>query len=184
MFGDSLSDVGNDSILTNGQIPPPEYTDGTTSGRFTNGRNYIDYLSHSLGLPVTPSLAGGTDYAYGGARTNSVNLPGAMSLLQQSSTYLQSLGSGGADPNALYIIWAGANNLSDVFDQLATNPFYNYAPALKTAATNIGFVVSGLAQAGARDILVPNIPDLGITPAVTGGGAPNPFVSKLVAAST
>lgn len=181
VFGDSISDAGNDSILMGGTIPPPEYTDGTTSGRFTNGRNYNDYLSQSLGLTETPSLVGGTDYAYGGARTNSANLPGALSLLQQSSSYLSSLGGGSADPNALYIVWAGANNLSDILTQMLVNPLYKPTPDLTTAINNLGFVVSSLAQAGARDILVPDIPDLGIIPAVYGGGPRNPLVSGLVA---
>ncbi|MGA7802033.1 MAG: SGNH/GDSL hydrolase family protein [Gammaproteobacteria bacterium] len=180
VFGDSLSDIGNDSLITGGVVPPAEYTDGTTSGRFTNGRNYIDYLSQSLGPTVTPSVVGGTDYAYGGARTNSANLPGAESLLQQRNSYLASLGGGSADPNALYIVWAGANNLSDIIDQIYTNPSYNPTSDLATAATNLGSVVSSLAQAGAHNILVPNIPDLGIIPAVTGGGPRNAAVSGLV----
>ena len=50
VFGDSLSDQGNVSLLTGGLIPPNEYTDGTYHGRFTNGLNYIDRLAANLGL--------------------------------------------------------------------------------------------------------------------------------------
>jgi outer membrane lipase/esterase len=182
VFGDSLSDQGNDSLITNGAVPPAEYTDGTTSGRFTDGRNYVDYLSQSLGLTVAPSLLGGTNYAYGGARTNSQVLPSppAMSLLQQRDAYLGSLGGGHADANALYIVWAGANNFSDILGQINANPSYNPSADLAATGADLGNVVSSLAMAGARNILVGNIPDLGIVPEVTGGGAPNLAVSDLV----
>lgn len=181
VFGDSLSDQGNDYAATGHTVPPSEYTDGATYGRFTNGRNYIDYLSKDLGLTVRPSLLGGTNYAYGGARIN-YQLPGnpALDLLQQRNAYIHSLAGGSADPNGLYIVWAGSNNISDILAQLKSDPTYNPVPALTTAAEDLGSVVSSLALAGARNILVPNIPDLGLVPAVTGGGAPQPSVSALV----
>lgn len=184
VFGDSLSDIGNDSIVTGGVIPPPEYTDGTTHGRFTDGRNYIDYLSQGLGLTVTPSLAGGTDYAYGGARTGyrASASPFAASLLEQRDSYLASLGGGAADPNALYVVWGGSNNLSDILGRVMADPTYDPTSDLNATAADLGNVVASLAAAGARNILVPNVPDLGIIPAVTAisGGAPNPLVSNFV----
>ena len=47
-------------------IPAADYY----NGRFTNGGNWLDYLAHDLGVaaPVA-SLAGGSDYAFGGAST-------------------------------------------------------------------------------------------------------------------
>jgi hypothetical protein len=68
-FGDSLTDVGNDYAVTFNTVPAPAiYTDGTNTGRFTNGLNYLDVLAGDLGLgPLTPSVSGGTVYAYGGA---------------------------------------------------------------------------------------------------------------------
>src|ERR1700734_2000682 len=67
-FGDSLSDVGNDYIASGGTQPSP--TADYYQGRFTNGGNWLDYLAHDLGVaaPVA-SLAGGSDYAFGGAST-------------------------------------------------------------------------------------------------------------------
>jgi hypothetical protein len=59
VLGDSLSDQGNVYTITGTLIPPPEYTDGTNLGRFTNGLNYVDYLAPSLGLDVAPSVLGG-----------------------------------------------------------------------------------------------------------------------------
>lgn len=183
VFGDSLSDQGNVSLLTGGAIPPSEYTDGSTYGRFTNGKNYIDYLAADMGLSVTPSLLGGTNYAYGGARTNYHILPNpaALSLLQQRDAYLATLGGRAADANALYLVWAGANNFADIFGRLRSNPLYNPTMDLLGAGADISNTIASLAAAGAQHILAPNIPDLGLVPAVTGGGPANPAVSNMVA---
>ena len=83
VFGDSLSDQGNFYAITGGSTPPPEYTDGTTYGRFTNGKNYVDYLSSRLGISSGNSLSVGNNYSYGGARTDShpQSSYGALSLL-------------------------------------------------------------------------------------------------------
>src|ERR1700751_2615864 len=63
VFGDSYSDVGNISIATGGAIPGPLYY----NGRFSNGPIWVDHIAGIYGLTLTPSLAGGTDYAVGGA---------------------------------------------------------------------------------------------------------------------
>ena len=71
-FGDSLSDVGNvfiASILeSKSPFPAPPYY----LGEFSNGPNWVEDLSGRLRLgSVSPSLLGGTDYAFGGATTGS-----------------------------------------------------------------------------------------------------------------
>lgn len=183
VFGDSLSDQGNDSVVTGGAVPPPEYSDGGTVGRFTNGENYVDYFSRLLGLPTTPSLRGGTNYAYGGARTGyrPVTAPFALSLLEQRDAYLADLGAGSADPDALYLVWGGSNDLGDVIVRRFGDPLYDPRADLAAVAANVAEVVASLAAAGAGQVLVPNIPDLGLVPSVTGGGPANPAVSALVA---
>ncbi len=66
-FGDSLTDTGNVSLATFGLLPvSPPYADRS----FSNGPVWAQDLAQSLGLPpLQPSLAGGTDFAYGGAET-------------------------------------------------------------------------------------------------------------------
>jgi hypothetical protein len=60
-FGDSLSDAGNISLATLGNLPVGGIYSG---GRFSNGNVWVQDLAQNLGLPaVKPSLAGGTDYA-------------------------------------------------------------------------------------------------------------------------
>src|SRR5689334_22397744 len=63
-FGDSLSDVGN-TYLAIGYPPAPYY-----NGHYSNGPIWLEYLAQRLGIAApTPSLAGGTDNAWGGAQT-------------------------------------------------------------------------------------------------------------------
>lgn len=124
-FGDSLSDIGNDLIITDPafgaplRIPDPTiYTGGGLTGRFTNGANFLDGLAGHLGLEaLIPSLAGGTIYAYGGARTTyaATGLPPQASFDNQISAYTSKLSLTGttADPNALYVLWIGANDMAD-----------------------------------------------------------------------
>ena len=58
-FGESLTDVGNIYTLSHRTQPvSPPYS----SGRFSNGPVWVQYMATSLGLPVPlPNLNGGTD---------------------------------------------------------------------------------------------------------------------------
>jgi len=183
VLGDSLSDQRNVSLITGGFIPPSEYTDGTNSGRFTNGLNYIDYLAPSLGLTSTPSLLAGNNYAYGGARTDSHPLDGlgALSLLEQRDAFVGSLGGGTADAGALYIAWAGNNDLRDIIVSIIDPviPDLNPDVEIPRIAANVADVVGSLAALGAKNLLVPRIPDIGLVPIITGGGPPVPQASAL-----
>ena len=73
VFGDSLVDAGNIRALGLGANPAQGYF----MGRFTNGYDYTDLLSIALfGTPTMPSLgplAGGTNFAYGGARASNTS---------------------------------------------------------------------------------------------------------------
>src|SRR5262249_53127426 len=65
VFGDSLADVGNASLATQGAFPPSALY---FQGRFSGGAIWTDTLAEYLGEPaLKPSLAGGLDYAFGGA---------------------------------------------------------------------------------------------------------------------
>ena len=79
VIGDSLSDAGNIAKLSGSPTPL----------RFTTnpGTTTAENVAAALNLPVTASLSGGTDYAYGGAcaRPNGtgftcVNSPGSFSV--------------------------------------------------------------------------------------------------------
>ncbi len=66
VIGASLSDTGNVSAATGGASPgaAPNYF----GGRWSNGLLWIENVAASYGKTVTPSLLGGKNYAYGGAK--------------------------------------------------------------------------------------------------------------------
>jgi outer membrane lipase/esterase len=173
VFGDSLSDNGNLdlSCIGSGQCPQlPFLMRFTTNPGQTGIENVADYF----GVPMTPALAGGADFAFGGAGVvnNSPGTPaGVPTLPTQLGMYLQATG-GKADPNALYAVWGGAN---DVFYNVAMAQFGLLTPDqvqanLQTAAaTELGMIQS-LGQAGARYVMVFNLPNIGLTPSALAAG--------------
>ncbi len=100
----------------------------------------------------------------------------APSVATQISAYLAGTG-GSADRNALYVVWAGAN---DLFVQI--DPTYAGPPGnVVSAASDLVAQVARLKAAGARYVLVPNLPDVGRTPAYLGtpGAGPATQLSQL-----
>ena len=92
-FGDSLSDAGNDWIADGHTDPVSPYY----QGHFSNGLTWVEDLSNMLGLgTLTPSLAGGHDFAFGGAETARRSLLGR---LCQSNGRSSALGAARADPS-------------------------------------------------------------------------------------
>ncbi len=163
VIGDSLSDAGNLSLALYPQIQPPN--------RFTTnpGSTAAELVASDLGLPVTPSLLGGTDYAFGGAGVvHNASAGPIPTLPQQLQMYLAANG-GAADPHALYQVWGGAN---DIFylSATSTNPNVLSAGTQVAAQTELG-LLNTLHAAGATYAVVYNLPDLGKTPAGMAGGA-------------
>ena len=167
VFGDSLSDVGNVYAATGGAEPGSPYS----NGQFSNGPIWAQDLSNSLGLGVLkPSLTGGTDYAFGSATTSnpSTKSTAVPTLTQQLGMFLAAVG-GSAPSSALYSVWIGGSDLLNILDSGTTGPtaLTEAQAAAQSAATDIGTLVTK----GARNILVPLVPDLGVTPAVIAAGA-------------
>jgi phospholipase/lecithinase/hemolysin len=158
VFGDSYCDVGNIYLATSGATPlsPPYY-----HGRFSNGPIWVEHVASAWGLPMTPSLAGGTDYAVGGAEvTTSVSEPQGASIPsvpEQVVEYLQAHG-GKADPHALYILEGGGN---DILNATGGSPA---VLGLKIAAGLAGSELL-LRQAGAKNFLIPDLLDVALLPA-------------------
>jgi phospholipase/lecithinase/hemolysin len=124
------------------------------------------------GLEVSPYFNGATteqsvNFAFGGAQTGFVGSDGEFGelipgLLQQLEWFVEDhqLVNASADPNALYIVWAGAN---DYWSEENPNP--------EQSVENIEMAITSLYETGARTFLVPNLPDLGETPFAFNGGA-------------
>jgi phospholipase/lecithinase/hemolysin len=181
LFGDSLSDTGNVRDRTNsksgGIVDYPSHTFNYDNGRFTND-NQTDPASNTyfgvwheqlartfLGLqPATYSRGGGLNYAFGGATTmNGTHEETAVStpfgdvvitvddMGKQMDDYLA---SHVVDPNALYIVWGGSNDLRND----------DSAASVTATAARATALVSRLANAGAQYIMVPNVVPLGDIP--------------------
>ncbi len=173
VFGDSLSDVGNVSIATGGLEPvSPPYSEG----RFTNGSVWVQDVAASLGLgPVTASLAGGNDFAVGGAQTGATpaNVYTSANPFQQASDLTAQLTAYNArnlaaQPNALYTLWIGSNDIDALLVALTSVPLAEQSTFISkdfmAVLGNIATVVGGLAQDGMKNLLALNVPDLSKTP--------------------
>ncbi len=159
-FGDSLSDAGSYA---------PALPAGT--GRFTTnpGPVWSEVLGERYGFTITPGNQGGTDYAEGGARVSqqpgvpaSPPTDNATPVTAQVANYLAHTG-GLSDPDALYSVWAGANDIFAIAPTAATDPAAAQA-YLQTTAAELATEVGRLAATGARHIIVWNVPDIGSTP--------------------
>ena len=163
-FGDSLTDAGYFRPLLPASVRP-------VTGQFTTNPGFVwsQYLAEYYGTSAYANGNGqvGTNYAAGGARVGT-NTTGALgpipSLATQVNNYLTSTG-GRADPNALYTVWGGANDLFAI-----TSGGADPTTTIGGAVTAQVGIIGTLQNAGARYILVPTIPDLGVTPAFRAQG--------------
>ena len=185
VFGDSLSDRGNLAetgiVQLGAGLPvtnypnPPSFHDS-----FTNGPTAVQDLATSLGLNANPSLwvtgfqdvnnlfggasyTPGTNYAVAGATSAASVAQGGfagVNLPQQVGAYLGAT-SGKADPNALYVVLIGGNDVRNA--ALYGNSTTGAAAVTTGVMTEVG-EVQALASAGARNILVTNVPNVGLIP--------------------
>ena len=171
VFGDSLSDTGNNAFVWDNVIGPPTRTpvpiatpvfiptQPYDSERYSNGPVWVEQLASSLGVSATASLLGGTNFAFGGARTGPAGSSFPFSLVDQVATFLGATG-GVAPSNALYVVVGGGNDARDAF--VSGNP----APFISVYADSISQILGQLSSAGADSFLVANVPDIGKLPAV------------------
>lgn len=156
VFGDSLSDVGNVQAATTALAPLVPVTPGPyySNGRFSNGANFTETLSAGLGLgAVTNSLSGGNNYAYGGAQTTGTSFPASLVVQDVDDQVAQYLTAHpAASASGLYVVYAGANDLNGGQTDVSV-------PVQSLAAS-----IDRLYDAGARSVLAPNLPLLGLVP--------------------
>ena len=173
-FGDSLTDVGN-VTATYATLPHPPGSPAVIpgspyfNGRASNGPLYADVLAAGLGFTATPSALGGNDYAFGGARTR-YQLFGSpyLGIVDQVATFRALPGP--ADPGALYVLFAGANNVQDILSGRTIDALGNPVPGIGGTLGDIATMLAGLYAEGARNILVPNVPNIGRVPRVADAG--------------
>ena len=178
VFGDSLSDAGYfKPVLAASGVPPSLLT---ILGRFTTapGPVWSELVSAYYGAPTGPSNANnGNIFAQGGARvaSNSSSTPTGAAQRPVSTQVTEYLtrSSGTADPNALFAIWAGANDVLQTLGALSAGAITSDqgSAAIQAAATAEIQQSARLRAAGARYVVVFNLPNIGQTPGLRAAGA-------------
>ena len=154
VLGDSFSDNGNLYALT-GNPGPPYW-----QGRISNGPVWAEYLAQRLEVPLS-------DFAWAGATTGVGNIVdggtvdelGAFGLPGMTMAFQNAFGADPIDPNALYVLWGGSNDLRS-----ATDPA-EVTVAIGKAVANLVTMVVTLQGLGATQILALNIQDFSKAPA-------------------
>jgi phospholipase/lecithinase/hemolysin len=186
VFGDSLSDTGNVSDLTqekygfrfpgNGPFFPADYTDG----RFTDGLDTVPAANNYLGVwieqlaatfpakpPVKASLDGGKNYGYGFAFTGNGTADLVFDAADGLSVNVNNIGlqitdylatKPTIDHKTLFVVWGGANDLLNATSN----------KDIIDAAVDQAINIQRLIDAGASQFIVPNLPNLGAVPRFNG----------------
>ena len=154
VYGDSLSDNGNLFAAT-GQPGAPYY-----AGRRSNGPVAVEQMATRLGVPLI-------DYAWIGATTGIGNYADQGSATTSGTAHLPGMWVefSSTQPaitpylGGLFIVWGGPN------DFLAPSPL-DQGPqdTIARGVGNLVTMVDQLLSRGATHILVPGLPDLGLTP--------------------
>ena len=205
IFGDSLSDVGNDADLADDKygirFPGPDVYNSTgdastdyTDGRFTDGTDTnpaaITYggVWHEqlaklfLNMPVaTASNDKGFDFAFGGATTGSGQSTlseedGAVSLTVDNMTrQVANYFDANTPDPAALYILWGGAN--DLFDD-AGESGTAYDNTATAASNNEVALIQRLAEGGAKYFLINNLPPLDLTPDYNMGGPDTPLIKE------
>ena len=176
VFGDSLSDRGNLADALGHHFPSPPFFHDS----FTNGPTAVQVMAQRLGLTEDPSLfptgfvdshnlgyTSGTNYAVAGATAGtsiptgtalSQGVPGA-NLGAQITAFLGKVG-GAVPGSALVTVFIGGNDVRTAAHQGNTNYLTDGISAELAG-------ISTLLKAGAKNLLVVNVPDVGAIPEFT-----------------
>ena len=164
VYGDSLTDNGN--LFAAIGYPPAPYF----NGRFSNGPVSSEQLAGLLGVPLLDFAWGGATSGLGnqidgGSQTTlgALSLPGMMAELAKYPVPPALI------PSSLFLVWGGAND-------------FETGGSPTVAAANIDAIVAALEAEGATHILVPGLPDLGLTPEFLGVPAATAYTNAFNAA--
>ncbi len=163
-FGDSTTDPGNAAAAVFGRPISP------IPGVYPNGW-FSDGAPWAVRLGA--DFASGRNYAFGGATAVTspavdLTLPGAQVTLDipdlpdQVDSFVSGVATGAIDPgpNGLAGLWVGGNDLRN-----AETPG-ELAAAVRGAVTSITRNVGRLLDAGLSEVVVFNLPDLGLLPEI------------------
>ncbi|RMF16132.1 MAG: hypothetical protein D6758_08540 [Gammaproteobacteria bacterium] len=157
VFGDSLSDMGNLASVTQ-PFPNPPFA----GNRVSNGAVGVEVMASMLGVTLAPSLhligpEQGTNYAVAGARAGTDE---PIDLNTQVGAFLLNHG-GQAPSDALYVMFIGGNDVRAARDEA---DFTTALGIIRTAVQGEEQALRTLIGAGARHIMVINVPNIGSIP--------------------
>jgi outer membrane lipase/esterase len=140
-------------------------------------------LAQHLGLNLSASSEGGNNFAYGGTRTNynRIEENSTTPFDFQDGIYAQNArpwtlnsqrqafeAQNVNDPNALFVVWSGSNDVGDLIrPTLASGGAFDATSFINGAIQGVENVIEAYKNAGAKTVLVPNIADLGLIPNIT-----------------
>lgn len=157
ILGDSLSDTGR-AFGAIGIPPFPYY-----NGRVSNGPIWAEYLAPRLRLAYNPL----DNFSWAGANTGRLNVYPQLvgtGMLDQLDELLPAFPRR-LDKKALYVVFGGSNDFIRILvgreDPLVVIP---------EAVGNLLQIVRRLKAAGADDIVVVDLPDIGLTPRARAAG--------------
>jgi outer membrane lipase/esterase len=168
-FGDSTIDSGSFRTLTSPGGSPnfnalwPAVATGAGKPTTSPGLMSSEALAAAFGLSAVPSDQGGSNFATSGAKNVTVNnaqtgdFGAAVPTVQQMANYLVANG-GRANPNALYLISSGANDIAFATGNTGTATPADPKAYIVSAAQSLAGAVANLQAAGARFIVVPDLP--------------------------
>lgn len=171
-FGDSYSDNGESMEISNKIVNLPKPITGASilpsapknklywDGHWSNGPTAVEVLATDVNVKLT-------NYAVGGATSGKynyydwINKYEATGVLGQLDWFKKSLAGKKADPNALYFIFASAN---DYFQHTDFNLPGTIKELSKQTEQNIDTTVKELSGLGAKNFMIVNSTDLSVVP--------------------
>jgi phospholipase/lecithinase/hemolysin len=174
----SLEAIGTAEAMANGV---PNFLINASVNSLVDAVEAAGSVSNGY-ITIANGAAGGTDFAIGGAVTGATGeetdpLIGLTDLNAQLTNFAYSVGTPAA--NALATVWIGSNDILDILQDPNFGTLYPVATTLATVgattagtdvaesvANEVSFVGSLIAQ-GISNLLVLDVPDLGVVPAIT-----------------
>lgn len=194
VFGDSLTEVGNNNYLqslakSNFPFYGIDYEGGKATGRFTNGRTIGDIISAKLGVQSPPpylslapnddAILKGVNYASGGAgilNDTGLYFIQRMTFDDQIKSFEKTkeaikakIGQEAAEKHvnqAVYFIGMGSNDYVNNFLQpfLAAGQQYTHDEFVELLTSTLGEQFTRLHQLGARKMIFHGLGPLGCIP--------------------
>ncbi|MEZ4398936.1 MAG: SGNH/GDSL hydrolase family protein [Kofleriaceae bacterium] len=161
VLGDSLSDQQNQRSSAVPRCPNQHL--GYWNGRFTNGYNWVDYLTQdnpSAGAKIINKAVGGSKVL--------VNAIARPSLMTQATTLIAALPSSTRRAqlaNSLVVIWGGANDVKETALSRSPGDAVTFGNSI---VTQLKAVVTTLKNAGVQHVVFIGVPYIERVPVASG----------------